>query len=101
MAGYKMYHVYVIQSDEGYTYTGQTDDLPRRLSEHNNHQLSFWTKRGNNWKLIHSEEFENRSDAMKREKWLKTGIGREYIKEIIKGSRFNPDRSGLPTAKEK
>jgi putative endonuclease len=50
----------------------------------NDKSLSFWTKRGTNWKLIYKEEFETKTEAFKREKWLKTGIGREYLKRILK-----------------
>lgn len=76
------YTVYVIRSEEGYTYTGYTEDLKKRLNEHNNRKLSFWTKRGKNWKVVHSEEYDTGTEAMKREKWLKTGVGREYLKKL-------------------
>jgi len=75
------YFVYIIKSSEGFTYTGMTEDLPKRLNEYNNKSLSFWTKRGSNWKLIHSEEFDNKTDALKKERWYKTGVGRDYIKK--------------------
>ena len=77
------YIVYIIKSEEGYTYTGMTEDFDKRLSEHNNKSLSFWTKRGNNWKLVYSEEFDDKADALKREKWFKTGAGRDFLKNII------------------
>ena len=75
--------VYVIESHEGYRHTGMTEDLITRLKQHNKRSLSFWTKRGTNWKLIYSEEFETKSDSIKREKWLKSGVGREYLKKIL------------------
>jgi len=78
------FFVYIIRSSEGYTYTGMSDDPERRLEEHNNHTLSFWTKRGTDWKIIHTEEFETRSEALEREKWFKTGIGRKFVKSINK-----------------
>lgn len=74
------YTVYVIQSREGYRYTGYTEDLPRRLEEHNEHTLSVWTKRGSGWKVIYREEYSTASEAMSREKWLKSGVGREFLK---------------------
>lgn len=40
------YKVYVVKSKEGYHYTGMTEDLPKRINEHNDKSLSFWTKRG-------------------------------------------------------
>lgn len=78
-----IYYVYLIKSKEGYRYTGFTEDLEKRLIEHNDKKLSFWTKRGTNWKFIYKEEFENKTEALKREKWLKTGVGREYLKHHV------------------
>lgn len=81
-----MSHVYIIKSIEGLIYVGSTTDLNKRLYQHQN-KLAGWTKRGNDWKLIYSEEFEDYSDARKRELWFKTGKGREYIKaNILLGS---------------
>jgi putative endonuclease len=78
------FYVYVIKSKEGFLYKGMTDNLERRLIEHNDKLLSFWTKRGTDWKLIYKEEYDNKTEALKREKWLKTGVGREYLIKIIK-----------------
>jgi putative endonuclease len=77
------YFVYVIKSKEGFIYKGMADNLQRRLVEHNNKTLSFWTKRGTNWELIYKEEFDNKTEALKRERWLKTGVGREYLFRIL------------------
>ena len=79
----KKYHTYIIKSQEGYHYTGMTEDLEPRISQHNNSSLSFWTKRGTNWKIIYSEEFDNKATALKREKWLKSGVGREFLKNNV------------------
>jgi putative endonuclease len=73
------FSIYVIQSKEGIRYTGHTDDLDRRLSEHNN-GLNFYTRRGTEWKVIYTESFADRSDAMRREKYLKSGAGRDFLK---------------------
>ena len=80
----KIYFVYIILSKEGYKYTGMTEDLGLRLKQHNDKTLSLWNKRGNNWKLIYKEEFLTKAKALKREKWFKTGVGREFINEQIK-----------------
>jgi putative endonuclease len=77
------YYVYIIKSKEGFHYTGYTEDLEKRLIEHNEKYLSFWTKRGTIWKLIYKEEFENKTDALKREKWFKTGVGRDFLKNNV------------------
>ena len=76
------FFVYVIQSEEGLRYTGHAPDLVRRLSEHNA-GTTHSTKHGTNWKIIHTEEFMSRGEAMKREKFLKTGAGRDFLKTIV------------------
>ena len=77
------YSVYAIKSEEGYHYTGMTEDLEKRLKEHNNKLLSFWTKRGTQWEIIYSERFSTKAEALKKEKWLKSGVGREYLKKTV------------------
>ena len=57
--------VYIIKSMEDYIYVGSTTDLEKRLFQHNN-KLAGWTKRGNNWELIYSEEFNTYSEARKK-----------------------------------
>jgi len=78
------FYIYIIRSEEGNHYTGHTLDLQRRLTAHNS-GLSHSTKHGHNWKLIHTEVYITRAEAMKREKWLKSGVGREWIKKNIAG----------------
>ena len=81
-----MYSVYVIRNQQGVFYKGQTSDLPKRMQEHNNPDGSFksFTKNKGPWELIYSEEYSTRSEAMLREKFLKTGKGRDFLKGIIK-----------------
>ncbi len=77
-----MNHVYVLESAEGYRYIGSTTDLNKRLYQHQNH-LAGWTKRGTDWKLIYSEEYITYQEARRREMWLKTGVGREFINKVL------------------
>ena len=77
----KTYFVYVIKSEEGYRYTGMTEDLEQRREEHNEKRKSFWTKRGTNWRVVYFEEFETKQEALKRERWLKSGHGKKFLKE--------------------
>ena len=80
----RKFYVYVLRSEEGYRYIGHTPDLERRLSEHNTGRTR-WTKRGHGWEVIYTESYESRSEAMQREKWLKSGVGREWLKSQIAG----------------
>ena len=77
-----MYFTYVIRDRTGLRYTGHTSDLEARLVSHNSGR-SRWTKQGSDWKLIHSEVFQTRSEAIIRERWLKSGVGREFINRLL------------------
>ena len=77
-----MFSVYVIKSAEGFLYIGQTGNLEKRLQDHNS-GLSLYTKRSSGWKLLYSEDYATRSEAFRRERWLKTGKGREYLRRIL------------------
>jgi len=61
-------------------YYGHTSDLSKRLFEHNNTSTGF-TKKYAPWELIYFEEFNSRSDAMKREKYFKSFAGYKWLKE--------------------
>lgn len=80
-----MYYIYVLYSEKfDRIYIGQTKNIPKRLIEHNT-GLSKSTKHYLPWKLIYSEEFKTRSEAIKREKELKSHQGREFIRrELLK-----------------
>ncbi|MBZ5671737.1 MAG: GIY-YIG nuclease family protein [Acidobacteriia bacterium] len=78
-----MYYVYVLMSEStGRLYKGSTEDLPRRLEEHNANLASATKNRGP-WKLVYHEECPTRSAAMLRERYFKTGKGREELKEVL------------------
>ena len=76
-----MYSVYVLKSlNRNYIYVGISDNVQRRVGEHN----SGWnrtTKLYKPFKLLHTEVFPDRIAARKREKWFKSGEGKEFIKE--------------------
>ena len=76
------YTVYILFSDShNKHYTGFTTDLEDRLLSHN--ELgNGWTKAFRPWTLIYTKEFSSKSDAIKYEKWLKSGIGRDFIKTL-------------------
>ncbi len=67
-----MYRVYVLYSPKyNKIYIGQTEDIERRLIEHNNGLLSTYAKRYKLWKIIYTEKYATRSEAIRREKQLK------------------------------
>jgi putative endonuclease len=78
------YIVYVIQSQkDGRLYKGLTQDVELRLKEHNSGK-NFSTKPYTPWLLVYSKSFTSLAEARKYEKYLKSGIGREYLKEFLK-----------------
>ena len=79
---FEMYFVYVLYSEKAKCkYTGYTEDLMRRLSEHNQGLLGKFTKGKGPWVLIDQEEFTTKKEAIIREKELKTVKGRDFIKK--------------------
>ena len=75
------YFVYVLQSEiDGRLYKGQTSNIDKRIIEHNTGKTKS-TKGFKPWKLVYLEIFDSRSEAVLREKYFKTGSGREFLKE--------------------
>ena len=78
-----MFWVYVlINRTAGKRYIGQTDDLDRRMAEHNGQSENvrrYTSKYQGKWELVYSEQHSTRSKAMAREKWLKGTTGRRWI----------------------
>jgi putative endonuclease len=76
--------VYILYSEKfNKNYTGFTSNLIERYKSHNFLETKGYTLKFRPWKVIHVEFFNSKSDAMKREKYLKSGIGREFIKKRI------------------
>jgi putative endonuclease len=80
------FSVYVLKSlKSGKLYIGQTQDLTSRLEQHNNGSSPYTKNRGP-WVLVYKEVFSSRSEAMIRERFFKTGKGREFLKTKIQES---------------
>jgi len=79
-----MYVVYVLYSSSfDKTYIGYSSDLIDRFKSHNYLATKGYTIKYRPWEVIHVEFFEIKSDALKREKQLKTSRGRSFIKMLI------------------
>ncbi|MEK7567403.1 MAG: GIY-YIG nuclease family protein [Patescibacteria group bacterium] len=78
-----MYAVYVLRSlknDKRYIgYSGKTPE--ERLKEHNSGSNKF-TRLNKPFVLIYSESFEEKRNAIKRERYLKSGKGREFLDNL-------------------
>ncbi len=79
-----MYYVYILRSKtDCLFYTGFTSDISRRVKEHNNnYQIS--TSNRAPFELLYYEWCLNKDDAIAREKYLKSGMGKKFIKNRLK-----------------
>jgi len=78
-----MTFVYVISSVvRRYVYVGMTDNLARRLKDHQSGNNKT-TKPYRPFELVLSEEFNSKVEAREREKYLKSGVGKEFLKSIL------------------
>jgi putative endonuclease len=79
-----MFIVYVLYSEKhNKMYIGYTSNIEQRLLSHNELGTKGYTLRYRPWKLIYTESFLLKLDAMKREKQLKSAKGREFIWNFI------------------
>ncbi len=76
-----IYHVYVLKSlKNGKSYVGFTrKSVQTRLAEHNEGK-NAWTRSNGPFTLLCSEDYRSRKEALLREKYLKTGAGRKFLK---------------------
>ncbi len=65
------HYTYILECKDQTLYTGYTTDLERRLKVHNDGKGAKYTKIRRPVKLVYNEEFENKSEALKREYALK------------------------------
>ena len=96
-----MFTVYVLQSEStGKIYIGQTANLTKRLERHNKELLynpkGYTAKNKGPWKVKYQETAETREDAIKKEKYLKSHSGRNYIKSIINTRGYSSTVEQLP-----
>ena len=87
------FYIYVLRCSDGSFYIGQTDNIPRRLQQHEMAEVS-WTSKHLPVEIIHWEEFDSREDGVKREQDLKTGFGRKWLKREYKAGRLAARQAG-------
>ena len=75
-----MYFLYILKSIKyKKTYVGMTNNVQRRLSEHNKGECHF-TKKYAPWVIIYTEILTNQEEAHKRERYFKSSVGRRWMK---------------------
>jgi len=78
-----MYKVYALKSAKrSYIYVGLTGDLDKRVKQHNSGQEQT-TRSYAPFKLIYQELHATRLEARARERYLKSGAGKEYLKSLV------------------
>lgn len=77
------YYVYILKSRcYNKTYIGYTNNLERRLKEHNSGK-SVFTSKFVPWEIIYYEEFDNELEARNKEKYYKSTSGRRRLKFLL------------------
>ena len=80
-----MFTVYVLYSQKyDQIYIGYTSDLENRFLSHNELATKGYTIKYRPWVIAYTEEFETKSEAMKREAQLKTGNGRAFAWNMVR-----------------
>jgi len=78
------YYVYLLISEKDNSwYIGYTSNLKERIMQHNSGK-TISTKRKLPWRILYYEVSFNIEDAIAREKYLKSGMGRRYLKNRLK-----------------
>jgi len=79
------YYVYLLRNtvDESW-YIGFTRDINQRVKDHNDGRGGKTTRQKKMWNLIYFEGYKNKADAIGREKFLKSGSGRRFLKKQIR-----------------
>ena len=79
-----MFTVYALYSKKyDKLYIGFTSDLKKRIQFHNELANKGFTVHYHPWKLVYSEDFENKKSAIKREKELKSHQSRDFLRTLI------------------
>lgn len=66
-----IYYVYILRCGDGSFYTGWTNDLKKRLTAHQEGRGAKYTRGRGPLQLVYTEEFDNKSEAIKREYHIK------------------------------
>lgn len=86
-----MFWVYILKSEKDNSlYIGQTSNIEKRLLHHNE-GLSKYTSRKIPWKIVYTEKYGSRNEAIKRERFLKKQRNRDFYNRLIKNWQSGSD----------
>src|SRR6187402_3704398 len=96
-----MYYIYVLVSvSRNYIYVGMTDNLERRIMYHNA-GYNKTTKAYRPFRVLLTEQFPSRIEAREREKYLKSGVGKESLKQILSRQNLvDANAQNLPAGRQ-
>lgn len=79
-----MFYVYVLgNSITGKRYIGYTNNLEERIRKHNTDHSGYIGQQGE-WPLTYHEQYDTKAEALLREKFLKSGKGRDFLNSLSK-----------------
>lgn len=78
----KMFYIYILKSIAGRYYIGSTNNIDKRLKEHNLGKTRS-TKNFRPWHIVYSEQFSNIAEARKRENKIKSWKSRKAIENLV------------------
>jgi putative endonuclease len=82
-----MFYVYVLKNPEERLYIGSTENLEKRVKRHQDGGVQ-WTSSHGPWQLVYSETFSSRSEAIHREKVLKSGKANQDLRKFLNSSEI-------------
>ena len=80
--GHWVYALYSERYDK--IYVGESSDVEDRFISHNEKATKGWTIHYRPWRVLYTEACAGRSEARKREKELKSGAGREFLRSLLR-----------------
>jgi putative endonuclease len=95
-----VYHLYIIECDNGSFYTGITTDIKRRFSEHASGKGAGYTRGRKPKKIVYTEECGTRSEALRRECAIKKLSRSEKI-ELVENQSAMIKKGNIVLAKIK
>jgi putative endonuclease len=79
-----LYTVYILHSPTyNKIYIGYTSNMAQRFLSHNELSPKGWTARFRPWNILYTEEYQSKTEAMQRERFLKSGQGREFTHTML------------------
>jgi len=87
------FFVYVLENERGRLYVGHTNDVTRRLAEHNGDDPTGrkFTRKNGAWRLVWFESCSSRSEAVRRERFIKSRKSAAWIRTHLLTGRASPD----------